>query len=151
MKKIFIAVVLFTGIAIQSRSQDYTVIAKEYCDCFRKVKDTMDTEFRELMIRVAKQTDVKAAFIKEMNGLDLAKQSRLAGQLEALGTSMDSEDTEAGRCGIALDEKYEKYIDTAEKEKNFITKMTAEMKKNKDCEFIWAVSIFALAFGDKED
>src|SRR4030095_9438332 len=90
MKRIFIVIVLFTGIAIQSRSQDYTVIAKEYCDCFRKVKDTMDTEFRELMIRVAKQTDVKAAFIKEMNGLDLAKQSRLAGQLEALGTSMDS-------------------------------------------------------------
>ena len=151
MKKIFIAIVLIAGIAIQSKSQNYPVIAKEYCDCFKKAKDTMDLEFRELMIRVAKQTDIKAAFIKEMNGLDVTKQARLAGQLEALGSGMDSEDTEGGRCGIALDEKYEKYIDTAEKEKNFIIKMTAEMKKNKDCEFIWAVSIFALAFGDEED
>ena len=151
MKKFFIAIVLLSGVVVQSKSQNYPIIAKEYCDCFLKLKDTMDTEFRELMIRVAKQTDVKAAFIKEMNGLDKAKQARLAGQLEALGTSMDSEDTEAGRCGIALDEKYEKYIDTAEKEKNFITKITAEMKKSKDCEFIWAVSIFALVFGNEED
>jgi hypothetical protein len=142
---------LFAGIAIQSNSQNYSVIAKEYCDCFKKVKDTMDTEFRELLIRVAKQPDVKASFIKEMNGLDVTKQARLAGQLEALGSSMDSEDTEAGRCGITLDEKYEKYIETAEKEKDFINKMTAEMKKNKECEFIWAVSVFALAFGDGED
>ena len=74
------------------------------------MKDTMDTEFRELLIRVAKQTDIKAAFVKEMNALDVAKQKRLAEQLEALGTSMESEETEAGRCGIALDKKYEKYI-----------------------------------------
>lgn len=111
----------------------------------------MDTEFRELLIRVAKQTDVKAAFINEMNGLDAAKQSRLAAQLAALATSMDSEDTEAGRCGIALDKKYEKHIETPEKEKNFISKMTGEMKKNKNCEFVWAVSVFALAFGNEED
>ena len=151
MKKIFIAIVLLAGIAIQLKSQDYAVIAKEYCDCFKKVKDTMDTEFRELLIRVAKQADVKAAFIKEMNGLDAAKQSRLAAQLDALGTSMDSEETEVGRCGIALDKKYEKHIETAEKEKDFITRMTAEMKKNKSCEFVWAVSVFALAFGNDED
>ena len=111
----------------------------------------MDVEFRELMIRVAKQTDVKAAFIKEMNTLDVTKQTRLAGQLETLGTSMDSDETEAGRCGIALDEKYEKYIETAEKEKDFTIKMTAELKKNKNCEFLWAISVFALAFGDDED
>jgi len=150
MKKIFIAIVLLTGIAIQSKSQDYPVIAKEYCDCFTKLKDTMDTEFRELMIRVAKQTDIKAAFIKEMNALDVTKQSRLAVQLEALGTSMDSEDTEAGRCGIKLDKKYEKYIETPEMEKNFTIKIADELKKNKNCEFIWAVSVFALAFGQED-
>ena len=151
MKNFFIAIVLLIGMTIQSKSQDYSVIAKEYCDCFKKMKDTMDVEFRELMIRVAKQTDVKAAFIKEMNALDVTKQSRLAAQLEALGTSMDSDETEAGRCGMALDEKYEKYIETPEKEKDFTIKMTAELKKNKSCEFLWAVSVFALAFGDEED
>ena len=151
MKKIFIAIVLLTGIAIQSKSQDYTVIAKEYCDCYKKLKDTMYVEFRELLIRVAKQTDIKAAFAKEMNRLDATKQKMLADQLEALGSSMDSEDTEAGRCGIALDKKYEKYIETAEKEKDFTIKMTAELKKNKSCEFLWAVSVFALAFSDDKD
>ena len=151
MKKIFIAIVLLTGIAIQSKSQDYTVIAKEYCDCYKKLKDTMYVEFRELLIRVAKQTDIKAAFAKEMKRLDATKQKMLADQLEALGSSMDSEDTEAGRCGIALDKKYEKYIETAEKEKDFTIKMTAELKKNKSCEFLWAVSVFALAFSDDKD
>jgi hypothetical protein len=151
MKNFFIAIVLLIGITIQSKSQDYSVIAKEYCDCFKKTRDTMDVEFRELIIRVAKQTDVEAAFIKEMNSLDVAKQSRLAAQFEALGTSMDSDKTEAGRCGIALDEKYEKYIETREKEKDFTIKMTAELKKNKNCEFLWAVSVFALAFSDKGD
>ncbi|HEV8273531.1 MAG TPA: hypothetical protein VGQ04_19590 [Chitinophagaceae bacterium] len=151
MKKIFIAIVLLTGIAIQSKSQDYTVIAKEYCDCYKKLKDTMDVEFRELLIRVARQTDIKAAFAKEMNSLDATKQKMLADQLEALGSSMDSENTEAGRCGIALDKKYEKYIETAEKEKDFTIKMTTELKKNKSCEFLWAVSVFAMAFSDDED
>ena len=151
MKKIFIAIVLLTGITIQSKSQDYPVVAKEYCDCFKKLKDTMDTEFRELLIRVAKQADLKTAFAKEMNSLDVAKQKMLADQLEALGTSMDSDDTEAGRCGIALDKKYDRYIDTPEKEKDFTIRLTSEMKKNKNCEFLWAVSVFALAFGDDED
>ena len=151
MKKNFIAILLFIGITIQSKSQDYPVIAKEYCDCYKKLKDTIDVEFRDLLIRVAKQTDVKTAFAKEMNSLDAVKQKRLADQLEGLGTSMDSDDTEAGRCGIALDKKYDKYIDTPEKEKNFTIKLTDEMKKNKSCEFLWAVSVFALAFGDDED
>ena len=151
MKKIFIAIAFFTGISIQSKSQDYAVIAKEYCNCFLKAKDTMDAEFRQLMIRVAKQTDVKAAFIKEMNGLDVTKQGRFAQQLEALGSSMDSEETEAGRCGMKLDDKYEKYIETPAKEKDFTIKLTAEFKKDKSCEFIWAVSVFALAFSDEED
>jgi len=150
MKKIFIAIVLLAGIALQSNSQDYVSISKEYCDCFKKLKDTMDTEFRELLIRVAKQTEVKAAFIKEMNGLDVTKQARLAQQLEGLGSSLDSEDTEAGRCGIKLDEKYEKYIETPEKEKDFTLKISAEMKKSKECEFVWAVSVFALAFGEED-
>jgi hypothetical protein len=151
MKKIFIAIVLFAGIAVQSKSQDYPVIAKEYCSCFKKLKDTMDAEFRVLLIRVAKQADIKTAFAKEMNSLDVTKQRRLNEQLEVLGTSMDSEESEAGRCGMALDKKYDKYIDTPVKEKDFTIKMIAEMKKNKDCEFLWAVSVFALAFGDDED
>ena len=55
MKKIFIAIALLTGISLQSNSQDFVVISKEYCDCFKKLKDTMDTEFRDLLVRVAKQ------------------------------------------------------------------------------------------------
>jgi hypothetical protein len=151
MKRIFLTILFFTAITGQSNSQDYAAISKEYCDCFMKLKDTMDTEFRELMIRVAKQADIKAAFIKEMNALDVTKQSRLATQLEALGSGMDSDKTEAGRCGIRLDDKYEKYIETAAKEKDFTIKMTAELKKKKECEFLWAVSVFALAFEDGDD
>ncbi len=150
MKKIFIAIVLFTGIAFQSSAQDYAVAAKEYCDCFSKLKDTLDSEFRAMLIRVAKETDVRSAFIKEMTSLDAVKQQKLGAQLEMMGTSIDSEETEAGRCGIALDKKYEKYNDTPEKEKDFNNKMAAELKKNKDCEFVWAITVFALAFGDED-
>ena len=70
MKRIFIVIVLFAGIASRSNAQDYPVVAKEYCDCFKQLKDTMDTEFRELLIRVAKQADIKEAFSKEMTSLD---------------------------------------------------------------------------------
>jgi len=150
MKKIFIAIVLFTGIALQSNGQDYAVAAKEYCDCFSKLKDTMDVEFRTLLIRVAKSTDIKKAFEQEINGLDPEKQQRLGKQLEALGTSLDSEETEAGSCGMALDKKYEKYNDTTEKEKDFNIKMAVELKKNRDCEFIWAITVFALAFTEED-
>lgn len=150
MKKIFIAFILLAGIAIQSNSQDYTVAAKEYCDCFTKMKDTMDTEFRELLIRVAKQDDIKGAFAKEMTSLDVTKQRRLGEQLEKMGTSIESEETSAGKCGKQLDVKYEKYTDTPEKEKAFDLKVVAELKKNKDCEFLWAVSVFALAFSEED-
>jgi hypothetical protein len=150
MKKFFIAIILFTGIAFQSNGQDYAVIAKEYCDCFKKMKDTMDTEFRELLIRVAKQPDIKAAFAKEMNGLEATKRRRIGEQLEMMGTSIESEETEAGKCGKKLDIKYEKHTDTPEKEKAFDLKLISELKKNKDCEFLWAVSVFALAFSDED-
>ena len=146
MKKIFIAVVFLSAVALESNGQDYTTIAKEYCDCFKKMKDTMDTEFREILIRVAKQADVKDAFTKEMSGLDATKQRRLGEQLTMLGTNIQSEQTEAGQCGKKLDDKYEKLTDTAEKEKAFDLKVVGELKKHKDCEFLWAVSVFALAF-----
>lgn len=146
MKKIFIAIVFLSAIALESNSQDYTTIAKEYCDCFKKLKDTMDTEFRQLLIRVAKQADVKAAFAKEMNSLDVSKQRMLGEQLEMLGTSIESEEKEAGKCGKKLDIKYEKFTDTPEKERAFDIKVVGELKKHKECEFLWAVSVFALAF-----
>ena len=146
MKKFFIAIVFLSAIALESNGQDYTTIAKEYCDCFKMMKDTMDTEFRELLIRVAKQADIKAAFAKEMNSLDVSKQRMLGEQLEMLGTKIESEETEAGKCGKKLDSKYEKFTDTAEKEKTFDVKVIGELKKHKGCEFLWAVSVFALAF-----
>ena len=150
MKKIFIAFVFLSAIALKSNGQDYTTIAREYCDCFSKMKDTMDTELRELLIRVAKQADVKAAFAKEMNGLDVTKQRRLGEQLQVLGTSIESEETEAGKCGKKLDSKYEKFTYTADKEKTFDAKVIGELKKHKDCEFLWAVSVFALAFTEED-
>lgn len=150
MKKIFIAIVLLSAIALQSNGQDYTIIAKQYCDCFKKMKDIMDTEFRELLIRVAKQADVKAAFAKEMNSLDVSKQRMLGEQLEMMGTSIESEETEAGKCGKKLDIAYEKFTDTPDKEKAFDLKVVDELKKRKDCEFLWAVSVFALAFTEED-
>lgn len=150
MKKIFIAIVFLSAIALESNGQDYTAIAREYCDCFQKMKDTMDTEFREILIRVAKQADVKSAFAKEMNSLDVSKQRMLGEQLERLGTSIESEETEAGKCGKRLDTKYEKFTDTSEKEKAFDVKVIGELKKHKDCEFLWAVSVFALAFTEED-
>ena len=146
MKRIFIVIVFLSAIAFESKGQEYSAIAKEYCDCFKKMKDTMDTEFREILIRVAKQADVKSAFAKEMNGLDVSKQRMLGEQLERLGTNIESEETEAGKCGKKLDVKYEKLTDTPEKEKAFDLKVVSELKKHKDCEFLWAVSVFALAF-----
>ena len=150
MKNFFIAILLLIGVASRSSAQDYAVAAKEYCDCFAKLKDTLDPEFRSLMIRVAKATDVKSAFTKEMTALEAPRQQKLGEQLEALGVSLDSEDTEAGKCGIVLDKKYEKFNDTPQKEKDFNNKMAVELKKNKDCEFLWAVTVFALAFGDED-
>lgn len=148
MKKISIAILLFCGLALQSNGQNYAVIAKEYCDCFKMMKDTMDKEFQQLLIRVAKQSDIKAAFAKEMSSLDATKQRRLGEQLEIMGTNIESDETEDGKCGQKLDTKYEKYTDTDEKQKSFDRKLIDELKKYSDCEFLWAVSVFALAFSE---
>lgn len=150
MKKLFIVTVLCFGFAVYSSAQDYAVIAGEYCGCYKKLNDTISPEFQQLLIRIAKSDDPKKAFTKELEKLDAPKRQELSQQLSMLGTIMDSDGNEAGRCGLALDKKYEKYNDTPSKEKEFSKKMAGELKKGKDCEFLWAVSVFALAFSEEE-
>ena len=150
MKKLFILPILCIAFGFFAKSQDYSVIAGEYCGCYKKLKDTMPAEFQQLLIRVAKSEDPKSAFRTELDKLDGQKRLELSEQLQTLGTIMDSEETEAGRCGLALDKKYVKLNDTPTKEKEFNKKMAEELKKGKDCEFLWAVSVFALAFSDDQ-
>ena len=150
MKKFFIIIAFCAGMVFNSYSQDYAVVATEYCNCYKKLSDTISAEFQQLIIRVAKNTDPKTAFTKEIEKLDAPVRKELSEQLEILGTVMDSEETAAGRCGLALNKKYEKYNDTPAKEKEFNKKMSEQLK-SKDCEFLWAVSVFALAFSDSED
>lgn len=150
MKKFFIIIALCAGMVLKSYAQDYAVVATEYCNCYKELSDTISAEFQQLIIRVAKSTDPKTAFTKEIEKLDAPTRKELSEQLEILGTIMDSEETKAGRCGLALDKKYEKYNNTPAKEKEFNKKMSEQLK-SKDCEFLWAVSVFALAFSDDED
>jgi len=151
MKKFFILIALFAIAALQSNAQDYAAVAGEYCNCYKKLSDTISAEFQQMLIKIAKSDDPKTAFTKEIEKLDAPKRQQLSGQLEILGAIMDSDETEAGRCGLALDKKYEKYNDTPSKEKEFNKKMADELKKGRDCEFLWAVSVFALAFSDDKD
>ena len=118
MKKTFLIILWLTGIVLQSHAQDYPVIAKEYCDCFAKVKDSMEAEFQKILMKVAADSNVRKAFETELNALSADKRMRFATQLEFIGNSMESEDNEAGKCGAKLDVKYKKYNDTAEKEKH---------------------------------
>ena len=80
MKRALIVIALITGFAFCVSAQDYAIAAKEYCDCFQKAKDTMDAEFRQLIIRVAKQSNIKAAFNSEMQALAVEKQKMLGKQ-----------------------------------------------------------------------
>jgi mRNA-degrading endonuclease RelE of RelBE toxin-antitoxin system len=150
MKKFFIIIVMSAIAAFRLDAQDYPSIAGEYCNCYKKLSDTISSEFQQMIIRVAKSDDPRAAFAKEMEKLDDAKRKQLSEQLEVLGSIMDSQDTEAGRCGLALDKKYKKYCDTPSKEKEFNKKLTDQLKQE-DCEFFWAVSVFAMAFSDDKD
>src|SRR5512138_2930241 len=127
MKKFFIIIALCGGFAFQSIGQDYAVVAGEYCNCYKKLNDTISVEFQQLIIRVAKSDDPKKAFTKELEKLDAPKRQELSQQLSMLGSIMDSKDTEAGRCGLALDKKYEKYNDSPLKEKEFNKKMSEEL------------------------
>ena len=150
MKRFFIIIALCAGAMFQSGAQDYDRIANEYCNCYKKLNDTISVEFQQLIIRIAKSNDPKLAFGEEIEKLDAPKRQELSKQLEILGTIMDSEETEAGRCALALDKKYEKYNDTPAREKEF-NKKKSDQLKGKDCEFLWAVSVFALAFSDNKD
>ncbi|HET9747375.1 MAG TPA: hypothetical protein VFP97_16785 [Chitinophagaceae bacterium] len=150
MKKFFILIVLCAGIGIRSFTQDYATVATEYCNCYKKLSDTISAEFQQLIIRVAKSAEPKTAFAHEVEKLDAPSKLELSEQLQLLGAIMDSDDTEAGRCGLALDKKYQKYNDTPAGEREFNKKMSEQLK-NKDCEFLWAVSVFALAFGNDEE
>ena len=150
MKKFFIALAFCAAMTLQSNSQDYAAVAGEYCNCYKKLSDTISAEFQQLIIRVAKSNDPKTAFTTEIEKLDAPKRKELSEQLEVLGSIMDSKETEAGRCGLALDKKYEKYNDTKAKEKEFNKRMSEQLKE-KNCEFLWAVSVFALAFSEAGD
>jgi hypothetical protein len=150
MKRIFIAISFLTGVVIQSAGQDYPTMADEYCNCFGKLKDSMDVEFQNTLMKVATDSNVKKAFESALNGMTADKRMRFATQLEFIGRSMETEDNEAGKCGAALDAKYKKYNDTAEKEKTFNTKMIAELNKKNECRFLASLITFALAFGEED-
>ena len=109
MKEFFILIVVWAGTALSSNAQDYSVVATEYCNCYKKLSDTISDDFQQLMIRVAKSNDLKTAFAKEIEKLDAPARKELTEQLGVLGSIMDSDKTEAGRCGLALDKKYKKY------------------------------------------
>ena len=150
MKRIFIAVILFAAIAIPSNGQNYPVIARESCDCFKKLKDTMEPEFRELIIRVVKEKDIKAAFSKATESLPEAKREKFFQQFGTIGSNMDSEETETGRCALSIAEKYdyEKYKNDPSLSKEFTTKLSEEMRKNKNCELLAAIFLYALAMSE---
>ena len=109
----------------------------------------MDAEFQQILIRVVKQADIKTAFKTEMNALAADKKLKFGQQLELIGTTMQSEDNAAGKCGNALDAKYKQYNDTPEKEKTFTAKMLEELDKI-DCKFLSSLTRFALALSDEE-
>ena len=149
MKRTLIIILCYTGIAFQTTAQDYPVIAKEYCDCFAKLKDSMEVEFQKILMKVAADSNVRSAFETELNAMSADKRMRFATQLEFIGNSMESGDNEAGKCGAKLDLKYKEYNDTSEKEKVFNSKMIAELNKKSECKFLASIVTFALAFSDE--
>ena len=150
MKKIFIAAVLLIGVALHTYAQDYPVISKEYCDCFSKLKDSMEVEFQNIVMKVAVDTNSKKAFQNELKALDTDKRKRFGTQLEYIGRSMETADNDAGKCGAALDAKYKQFNETPEKEKIFNTKMIEELYKNSECKFLAALVKFALEFSEED-
>jgi len=150
VKVFFIAIVLLSGAALNANAQDYPTVAKEYCDCFEKLKDSVDAEFQQVLQRVVKQSNIKTAFQAEMQAMEAGKRVKFAQQLEYIGTSMESDDNDAGKCGLTLDEKYKKYNDSPAKEKEFNSKMITELEKLGNCKFLAALTRFALAFSDED-
>lgn len=149
MKKFLALALLFFAVSFFANAQDYKAIAGEYCNCFQKIKDTMNVEFQDLIIRISKEKDVKKAFNEELQKLTPEKIMLFSEQLTAVGTEMDAEDSEAGKCGSELDDKYRDLIETPEKEKVFTNKMADEMNKVEKCKFIAAIIIFASAFSQE--
>jgi hypothetical protein len=149
MKKFFITILLLAGIVLKSEAQDYSTISKEYCLCFEKLKDTMKAEYRELIIKATSEVDIKTAFVREAGKLSDEKRKELSIQLSKIGVMMDSDDNEAGKCGIKLDEIYAEYNDTPEKEKVFGDKMIVALKDFPDCAFFNAILKLALAFSEE--
>lgn len=147
MSKILLVIVFLSGITFTSIGQDYPLIAKESCDCFKKSKDTMSVEFRQLLIRVTQQKDIKVAFSSAMDSLPDARIQTYFDQLGALGDEMGSEDTQAGSCLLGIAQKYsfKKYEDNPQLVKEFTIKLSHELRKNKDCELLAAIYLYAMA------
>jgi hypothetical protein len=83
MKKIFF-IILLAGLALSSSGQNYPVIAKEYCDCLQKLKDTMNKEYQDILIRVSKKSNLQEAFTAEMQALSIEKEKSLPDSLNCL-------------------------------------------------------------------
>lgn len=151
MKRVFIAVILFAGIAADSLAQDYPKIAKEYCQCFEILKDSMSAENRELLIKIASDSDIRTALVRETSKLSLEKRQQFSIELSNIGMMMESDTNPAGECGLKLDDIYREYNNTPEKEKLFSEKLMAALKEMPGCVFFDAVLKIALAFSDEEE
>ena len=110
----------------------------------------MDAGFRELIIRVAKEKDIKAAFSKATDSLTEAQREKFFEQFGVIGENMDSEETEAGRCALSIAKKYdyEKYKANPRLAKEFTIKLSAELRKTKECELLSAIFLYAMAMSE---
>lgn len=147
MHRIVIIIVFLTGASFPSSGQDYQAAAKESCDCFQKSKDTIAVEFRLLLISVTHQTNIKAAFSKAIDSLPETQKRSFFEQLGTIGSALDSEDTEVGKCLLTIAEKYEyqKYKSDLQLAKEYTLKLSNEMKRIKDCALLAAMYLYAIS------
>ena len=148
MKSFFIGIVMLAGFNASANAQDYKVIAKEYCGCFEMIKDTMNAVFRELLVKISNEDDIKAALKRETLKLNEEKRKEFSTQMTKIGILMDSDESAAGECGLELDEKYAAY-NTPEKEKEFGEKLITALKDLPECAFFRAILKVAIAFSDE--
>ena len=140
--KLFILLLscLFTTFSF---AQDYKIAASEYCNCFKTLKDSMDTKFKEMLIKASKDNDMNKSLQSKIDSLTSEEKQKFSKQMDVIGDAILSEQTVTGRCGIALDNKYGKFTDTPEKEKTFYKNLLTELEKIPSCALIAAAGRLA--------
>jgi len=132
-------------------TQDVKVLAREECNCFKLLSDSIDDNFKLMMIKASKSKEPQKAIMEALNELSKTEKARFSWQMRKMDQTMTFGDSSLSYCFPVQENPYTDQEPT-EVEKKQAKLLMKELGKLRDCGFFVAyLKLMELEFPVSEE